>query len=117
MNETDQQFMMTNLKTFDQSKYFTIIINSNLLMEQLDDIFPFETENFEAFLVNERFIKQYQLIFCHYDAKYINPTVISETIYHYMLQEELENFSLLVGRSGYQIQDFYSFYLDTCNIY
>ena len=113
LNETDQQFMMTNLKTFDQSKYFTIIINSNELMEQLDDIFPFETENFEAFLVNERFIKQYQLIFCHYDAKYINPTVISETINHYMLQEELENFSLLVGRSGYQIQDFYSSYLDT----
>lgn len=113
VNETDYQFMVSNLKNFDQSEYFTILIKSDELIEQLDDIFPLETENFEAFLVNERFIKQYQLIFCHYDAKHISSTTISQTIYEYMLQEESENFALLVGRAGNNLQDFYPSYLDT----
>lgn len=113
LDSIDLQIIESTLKPFLKSQYFTILIQSDALLDQLDEIFPLSDKNFELYLVNGRFIKQYQLIFAHFNPSSISYIDICHKLKDYLEQENSMETTLFIGRIGNSIMNFYDSYLDT----
>lgn len=117
LDQTDMQLLTANLMSFEKNSYFTALLKADLIEEQLDELFPMHSDNFEAFLVNETFVKSYQLIFAHFDATHYSTQQVAEQIFSLLTSKSQLPLQLLIGRAGTDLTTYYPSYLDTLYLY
>lgn len=113
LDPIDLQMIKSEMKIFNESIFFTVLIHSSLLQDNLEEFMHISTNCFEFFSITSQYSQDYTPIFCHYDQEKISINTVCQQIIYYVQKNNHHIVPLFIGRTGNHVMSFYDSYLDT----